>query len=146
MQVSRTTRYVGGHAQDPGYRFVEAITRAGTVYHFYSDPDGSNIRTKGTMRVAYKTPKGDWRRLPEVLARPVAIIAEPVLKAFLARYKDWPPPTPPAPLRPENLMRGLSGVRQRMETCSGPQELEKIDHPRPVPNPGSRPERPRRAG
>jgi hypothetical protein len=85
--VKHTTKYPGGHAQDPGYRTTTVVNAKGDrEYNFHSDPDGSHVRyvsTRRTVRPATST--GSFRNLAakhDVKMRPDL---EAAIKAYLLR-------------------------------------------------------------
>jgi hypothetical protein len=79
--VKHTTLYPGGHAADPGYRWVRAV-QGEREFGFYCDPDGSRVRGIESWagdRFRALSPVNAARRAPDLEAAIAAHLAgEPV--------------------------------------------------------------------
>jgi len=82
-EVTHTTVYPGGHAADPGYRWVAVRALDGRAFGFYCDPDGSNVRRIGT-RPADEAASFGFRKLSARNAAARAPDLERAIKAHLA--------------------------------------------------------------
>lgn len=87
LTVKHTTKYPGGHAADPGYRWVTVVADLGREYGFHCDPDGSNVRDVQTRARDAKSFRKIGPNSPAAGAQGAAEL-EAVIKAHLETEHD----------------------------------------------------------